>query len=371
MAWGERWPHGCRTGRPAAQQMCSIFRRMERKNIIVIGASAGGVEALRAVLEGLPAGLDAALFVVLHTWPSAKSILASVLQTSCALPVAEAVDGAPILMGRISVSRPDMHLLLDKSTMRLTRGPKENRSRPSVDALFRSAALAHSGRVVGVVLTGALDDGTAGMWSIKDRGGTTIVQDPEEAKHASMPSSAIEHVSIDHVLPLRKIGPLITQLSHEEVTMGDEKPVASKTLEIETRIAMEGRGLQLGVMDLGPKTAYTCPECHGVLVKLEEGSVPRFRCHTGHAYTISTLLSEVTESIEARLWDALRGIEEGVMLLNEAARHLRSSKADARMPMLLEARAKKEEARADLVRAVVLDNAAISEESVPTPAKPG
>jgi two-component system chemotaxis response regulator CheB len=344
---------------------------MERKNIVVVGASAGGVEALRGVLAGLPAQLDAAIFVVLHTWAAAKSILASVLQPVCALPVSEAVDGAPIVMGHVFVSRPDMHLLLEKNAMRLTRGPKENRSRPAVDALFRSAALAHGGRVVGVVLTGALDDGTAGLWSIKDRGGTTIVQDPAEARHASMPSSALEHVSIDHVLRLEKIGPVIAKLSREEVTMADEKPPASKALEIETRIAMEGRGLQLGVMDLGPKTAYTCPECHGVLVKVEEGAVPRFRCHTGHAYTISTLLSEVTESIEARLWDALRGIEEGVMLLNEASQHLRKSKGDTRMAVRLEARAKKEEGRADLVRAVVLDNAAISEESVPEPAARG
>jgi two-component system chemotaxis response regulator CheB len=199
------------------RRKCALSsQRMERKNIVVIGASAGGVEALCGVLAGVPIQLDAAIFIVLHTWPAAESILASVLQPVCALPVSEAKDGAPIVMSHVFVSRPDMHLLLEKTAMRLTRGPKENHSRPAVDALFRSAALAHGERVVGVVLSGALDDGTAGLWAIKDRRGTTIVQDPAEAKHSSMPSSAIGHVSIDHIVPLERIGPLIAQLCREK-----------------------------------------------------------------------------------------------------------------------------------------------------------
>jgi two-component system chemotaxis response regulator CheB len=333
-----------------------------RRNIIVVGASAGGVKALPDLLSGLPADLNAAIFVVTHMWPAAKSFLSDILQKSCPLPVVPAEDGAPLAMGKVQVARPDHHLLLTASAVRLTHGPKENRSRPAVDAMFRSAAQAHSARVIGVVLTGALDDGTAGLWSIKDRGGVAIVQDPDEAEHDSMPMSALAHVKVDHVLPLRGIGPMLGRLTVEEFTV-DRPESSSKSLEIETAIALEGRGLQLGVMDLGPKTPYTCPECHGVMVLLREGPVPRFRCHTGHAFTISTLLSEVTESVEARLWDALRGIEEGIMLLKDAATHVRTVKGDIAGATALEARVKVEEERANEVRAVVLRNRAVSEES--------
>jgi two-component system chemotaxis response regulator CheB len=332
---------------------------MPPPRIIVIGTSAGGVAALRELLSGVARPIDAAIFVVLHMSPSMRSHLSEVLQSSCALPIAAADDDAAIEGGRIYVCRPDYHLMLDSSKMRLTRGPRENRSRPAIDVLFRSAAQAHGPRVVGVILTGALDDGTAGLWSIKDRGGVAIVQDPAEAEQSSMPESALAQVQVDHVLRLGAIGPRLMQISGETSTGEPRDP--RRSLEIETAIAREGRGLQLGVMELGATTPYTCPECHGVMVKVADGPVPRFRCHTGHAFTISTLMAEVTESVEARLWDALRGIEEGIMLLNDAARHLRDSRHHTRAAAL-EQRMRIEEQRADDVRAAVLNNRALSDD---------
>jgi two-component system chemotaxis response regulator CheB len=295
-----------------------LVKTVAKRDIIVVGASAGGMEALQRVVAGLPADLPAAMFVVWHLPPGLRrSVLPQVLSRAGKLPALEAEDGMRIRPGRIYVAASDHHLLLDRGVMRVTKGPKENRFRPAIDPLFRSAAYAYGPRTIGVVLTGALDDGTSGLWTVKLRGGTAIVQDPAEAMHASMPLSALENVSVDLTLRLDEIGPALARLAREDApVMPALAPATESLLEKEVRIAEEANALEEGFMKHGSLSPFTCPECHGVLTKLQDGKIERYRCHTGHAYSGATLLSEANEQVEARLWDAARALDESVMLLN-------------------------------------------------------
>lgn len=286
--------------------------------IVVVGTSAGGVEALRVLVQGLPADIGFAMFIVMHVPAHTPSGLADILRRVTALPVRVPDDGEPIRRGHLYVARADHHLLVEAERIRLSRGPKECRARPAIDALFRSAAIAHGPRVIGVVLTGTLDDGTAGLWTVKDRGGVALVQDPATAEFASMPESARQHVEVDGVLPLDALAAEIVRRA-DRLGSRAVPPVESKSMQVENVIAMEGNGLQAGVMELGKVSRYTCPDCHGVLVQIEEGSIVRFRCHTGHAFSLLTLLAEIGEAIDKGLWDALRAVEERIMLLSQMA----------------------------------------------------
>lgn len=190
---------------------------MLRHDIVVIGASAGGLWVLEKLVAGLPADLPAAVFIVVHLSAKFPSWLPYILQKSGKLPAVHAVDGAAIEPGRIYVAPPDRHLLVKPEYMRVVLGPKENRFRPAIDPLFRTAALAYGKRVVGVVLSGLLNDGTAGLIDIKEQGGVAIVQDPQEAMFPSMPESAIEHAAVDHILPVADIARVLVHLADEPV----------------------------------------------------------------------------------------------------------------------------------------------------------
>lgn len=336
---------------------------MNNRDIIVIGASAGGIDALRALLGGLPPDLRASVFVVMHVAADSPGILPRMLQDTSTLPVAHARDGEPIERGRVYVAPPDCHLLLERDRVRLSRGPKENLSRPAVDPLFRSAAYAFGPRVVGVVLTGRLDDGTAGLWAVKRRGGAALVQDPEEATYPSMPRSAIRYVEVDEVAPAAALGGVLARLAGEPPPPGAGGEV-SRELEIETRIAGEDGALEAGVMELGPFTPFTCPECHGVLVSLGEGGVPRFRCHTGHAFSLDSLLAAVGVAMEDTLWTALRAIEEGILLLEHVAGHVRDTGHDAAAADTFERRAREADRAAAMIREAVLRHRTLSREAV-------
>jgi two-component system chemotaxis response regulator CheB len=257
------------------------------------------------------------------------------------------------------VAPPDHHLLIEQGHVRLTRGPKENRFRPAVDALFRSAAYAYGPRVIGVILTGALDDGTAGLWAVKDRGGLAIVQDPQEALHASMPQSALRHVVVDACLPLAKIAPTLVQLAGEPAPAEGVDPVAKK-LAIETRIARGDHVLDTSILELGQRSPYTCPECHGVLVQLQDGGFIRFRCHTGHAFSLSGLVMEMTQSLETSLWGTLRTIKESVLLLQHLARHARDQQ-DNGVADLAERKARYAEQSAEVIRDLLSPQESLSE----------
>jgi two-component system chemotaxis response regulator CheB len=275
------------------------------------------MDALEKVVSGLPADLPATVFVVWHLPPGIKSVLPNVLSRAGPLPASNPQDGDPILPGHIYIAPSDHHILVERGFMRVTKGPKENRFRPAVDPLFRSAAYVYGARVIGVVLSGALDDGTAGLWTIKLRGGTAIVQDPSDALHRSMPINALENVQVDYKVPALEIGPLLGLLTRQEAKPQPEIPEKEqRKTEHELKIAAERDALDESVMNYGELSPFTCPECHGVLTQLEEGKIVRFRCHTGHAHSANTLLGSITEQTEDRLWDAIRALDETVMMLN-------------------------------------------------------
>lgn len=295
------------------------------KAVIVMGASAGGVQALKGVVAALPGDLAAAVCVVLHIPPGSPSLLSRILGKASRMPVVEATDGMPLQGGQVVVARADRHLMVGDGHVRVTRGPKESRVRPSIDVLFRSAAAAYGPRVIGVVLTGGLDDGSAGLWAVKDRGGIAVVQDPATAEFPSMPQSARDQVDVDATVPLESIAAELVRRV-DAMPPGPGTPVEiPERMRIENLIALEANGLKAGSLDLGKKSSFTCPECHGALVEIEEGRIVRFRCHTGHAYSIRSLLADVNEAIDSSLWDALRAAEERILLLRRMAQSATAS----------------------------------------------
>ena len=288
----------------------------DKLTIVAIGGSAGAIEAARALFKALPGDLNAAFFVVIHIPPHTPSQLDKVLGVCTPMPVTAPEDGEGIRAGRVYVASADRHLMLDQGHVRLTRGPQECRARPSIDVLLRSAAIAYGPRLIGVILSGMLDDGTAGLWAVKDRQGVGLVQDPAEAMYPSMPHSALKHVAVDLVGTVQTLaGEIALRVGQEPANQA--VPSAGHRQELENLIANEGNALQSGVMKVGAISQYTCPDCHGVLVQIEEGSIVRFRCHTGHAFSIKTLLAEVNESIDKGLWDSIRAVEERILLLRQ------------------------------------------------------
>jgi two-component system chemotaxis response regulator CheB len=334
---------------------------MSGRDIVVVGTSAGGVEALRALVAGLPKDFPGSVFVVMHTAPDSPGVLASILDRSGPLPASHAVNRERIKPGHVYVAPPDTHLLLEPGHTRLTHGPKENRFRPAIDPLFRSAAQTYGPRVVGVVLTGGLDDGTSGLWAVKRLGGVAVVQDPDEAFMPSMPLSALSQVEVDYTLPLAEIPPLLARLTSTTVAEqgGYEVP---EELEIEVNIAMEKNAREAGVTRLGAPSVFTCPECHGTLLQLKENGRTRYRCHTGHAFSSDSLLSELTESVEETMWSAIRVIDESAMLMRHMAEHVRESDAPAAERFMEKAR--DAERRSALVRQAVFDHEHLSEDKV-------
>ena len=291
---------------------------MAKKDIVVIGASAGGMGALEKLVAGLPADLPAAVFIVWHLSPGVTSVLPMVLSKAGPLPAANPADGDRISAGRIYVAPNDHHLLLERGYVRVTRGPKENRFRPAVDPLFRSAAYVYGTRVIGVVLSGALDDGTAGLWAIKMRGGTAVVQDPTDAMHRSMPLNALDNVEVDYKVPVAEMGALLGRLTREDAPPEPALPAREREkMEAEVKIAREVDSRVEDILQYGQLSPFTCPECHGVLSLFREDRILRFRCHTGHAMSAGTLLESCTEQVEQRLMDAMRALDETIMLLNQ------------------------------------------------------
>ena len=336
---------------------------MEKRNIIVIGASAGGFDALKKLVAALPAGFDAAVFVVWHIAPDVTGVLPQVLAKAGRLPAAHAVDGEALETGRIYVAPPDRHLTVEPGRVRVSKGPKENRFRPAVDPLFRSAAYFYRRRVLGVILSGALDDGTSGLWLVKHFGGAAVVQDPRDAEVPSMPQNALRQVAVDHAVPVGEMGPLLVRLAGEEVETSEVFMEEDKLTELEIKIATEDNSFDLGLMEHGELSPFTCPDCHGVMVRLRDGDRERFRCHTGHAFSADTLLATVTENIEDSLWNAVRGIDEIVMLLNRMGNYY-AERGEIRSSVLFFKKAHEAQDRADLVRQAVLRNERLSRDSL-------
>ena len=295
------------------------------RDIIVIGTSAGGLEALDALIGQLPADIPAAIFIVQHLAPELSGIaliarLAKYRTFKCKL----ATDGESFASGRIYVAPPDNHLLVKGRQLLVTKGARENRNRPGIDPLFRSAAVTHGAHVIGVLLTGMLDDGTAGLIAIKKCGGVAVVQDPKDATYPAMPLSALANLRVDHCVPLASMGKLLDRLSREPAGESKPTPEAVKT---EARIAERVLSDVSAVNRLGDLVPYNCPYCGGTLWEMKGSGSSRFRCHTGHSFTAASLVTSQTEKIEETLWIALRMFEERKNLLNSQLASARSGKA--------------------------------------------
>ncbi len=282
-------------------------------SLFVIGASAGGMDALTRLVAQLPADFPAPIFIVNHmAADSAGEALVRALNASGHLPCEVAQDGQAFEAGRIYLAPADHHLLVVKGKLRVTKGARENRSRPGIDPLFRSAAVAYRSKVVGVVLTGYLDDGTSGLEAIKRCGGVCVVQDPADAAYPDMPQNALNRVEIDHTVALEQMGALFAQLVQRP--SAKDKPVP-KDIAIEAKIAERVLSDLKAVNTLGDQVPFNCPECGGPLWEVAKGSSLRYRCHTGHAFTSAVLEAEQSAQIEETLWTALRMFEERRNLL--------------------------------------------------------
>ncbi len=286
------------------------------KFIIVVGTSAGGMNALIELVSQLTENIDAAFFIVMHlSRTSISDFLVHRLQPHTSLKCAVAKEDTAIEKGHIYVAAPNQHLLVKKNKIILGRGPEENRWRPSIDVLFRSAAAAYSSRVIGVVLTGSLDDGTTGMLAIKRSGGTCIVQDPNEAEYPDMPLSVLNNMEVDYCIPLHQMGETIfeiTKLNPEEIAAPQDVIIES---EIAERVVVDYEN----VKQLGVKSIYACPDCGGGLwdINKQNGKPDRYRCHIGHSYSEKDLVVKQGEILESTLWTALRIMEERRTLLKK------------------------------------------------------
>lgn len=289
--------------------------------LIVMGASVGGMEALSTIFAALPADFSAAILVVTHVGVR-KSLLPELLAKTSALPVRHAQDREPIRPGRILLAPPDLHMLVaitaGQATVELTRGPRENHTRPAIDPLFRSAAAALGPHVVGVILSGYLDDGTAGLQAIKACGGTVLVQDPEEAVAPSMPQSAMRNVAVDSRLPVAEIAPALLALARREAAPPGAKVEPPGWIAIENRFA-RGVGNMEQLQKIAMPSTFTCPECQGTLWELLEPQPQRFRCHTGHSFTAPILGELQHEKAEDAIWAAVRALQEKEQLFASLA----------------------------------------------------
>jgi two-component system chemotaxis response regulator CheB len=269
------------------------------RDIIAIGASSGGIGALKELTAGLPADLPASIFIVLHMLPTATSILPNILGQKSSMPVTFAKDNEPIRAQRIYVAPPDYHLLVERDHMHVVSGPREHFSRPGINPLFRSAAQSCRDRVIGVILTGQLDDGVAGLWEIKRQGGVAVVQSPVEAQYPSMPLNAINNVAVDHTVKIPEMADLLSQLVFED---GKMKQVTETDEE-----------------QAGDPVDITCPDCRGPLKQYHFGPIKEFRCLVGHAHSALSLANTHREAQERALWAALVALEEGAKLSHQLA----------------------------------------------------
>ncbi|WP_088893343.1 chemotaxis protein CheB [Leptolyngbya ohadii] len=364
---------GHRTDSPDPSSDPSRIRPSAKHPIIVIGASAGGVEALVDLVAKLPSDLTAAMFIAVHFPASSTSLLPQILSRLHTLPAHHAVDGEPIQTSQIYIAPPNHHLLISLGRIRLSRGPRENGHRPAIDTMFRSAAYAYRDRVIGVILTGTLDDGTAGLLTIKALGGMTIVQDPEEALFDGMPRSAIETVNVDWVLRIADITRhLVETVAQEqssldanaaqplnefppeghrnETAMPDPENVI---LDEDNQVARSKASSERGEQP-GNASPLTCPDCGGVLWELRDQSMVRFRCHVGHAYSIDSLVEEQSQDVEKSLWTAVRALEEKAALARRMAVHAKEQHR-TKSAQQFEERASETEQHAAVIRQLIIN----------------
>jgi two-component system chemotaxis response regulator CheB len=297
-------------------------------DIVAIGTSTGGLNVLKELAASLPPDFGGSILIVQHTGPAVPSLLPEILSNCGPLPAIQAADGARIEPGYIYTAPPDRHLRVAHGHMHVTTGPKENFARPSINPLLRSAGLAYGSNAVGVILSGELDDGVSGLWDLKRRGGTTIVQDPEEAASPSMPRNAIQHVQVDYIVRSAELAPLLTALAGTAAPSPQtQNPEVVPTL-----------------------TDLTCPECRGTLWEDRKGTLVEYRCRVGHVFTEQHMVTEHNGAQERALYAAIVALEEGAAL----ARHFAERGGEDRDRLLAEAEEK--DRNAAILRRVVTEN---------------
>jgi two-component system chemotaxis response regulator CheB len=334
-----------------------------RHDIIVVGTSEGGLEALDALVAQLPTDVAASMFVVQHMAPhNSGAALTRRLGRHRAFRAALAKDGERVSRGRIYIAPPDSHLLLRANRTLVRKGARENLSRPGVDPLFRSAAVAYGPRVIGVVLTGMLDDGASGLIAIKRCGGVTIVQDPADAAYSGMPQHALDRLDPDHCVPIAGMGELLATLVARRRRKVRRIP---RDIRTEAEIAERVLSDVAQVEGLGTQVPYNCPNCGGVLWEMAIPKAKRYRCHTGHSFTALTLLASQSEKIEEMLWISLRMFEERKNLLTSMGTSMvGSSRKSANRRQLLETRG-----HIERIRSMLLDPRSQSPEDTLTRVK--
>ena len=290
---------------------------MNNHDIIVIGASAGGIETISRLLSQLPGNLPATVFIVQHLSASSPGTLADIFDRVGPLPVETAKHGDAFMPGRVYVAPPDRHLLVKQGHLHVAMGPKENRSRPAIDPLFRSAAASYGPRVIGVVLSGLLDDGASGLLAIRRCNGTTVVQDPADAFNPEMPENALAVINPDHCIAIAAMGELLVRLTYQPAKPAVPIP---EDIQLEIKIAEQIMSDVPAENTLGNLVSLSCPECGGPLWELDDKTIGRYRCHIGHGFTRQALLEEQNDAIERTLWIALRSLEEKAKLQTLLAR---------------------------------------------------
>lgn len=338
------------------------------RDVVVIGGSAGAIEALLRLVGGLPGALPARIFVTIHLAAGATSVLPKLLTRAGSLPASHASDGERTTPGAIRVAPPDHHLLVRPGAMQVTQGPRENGHRPAVDPLFRSAAASYGDRVIGVVLSGNLDDGSAGAQAIHAAGGSVIVQDPDDAMYSGMPANALAAVPSATVLPLERIAEHLVRMialgdigphgSTESRPSGDAVPAYRPPVDpVELGVGESERFSKHGVA-----SGLTCPECHGGIFELdaETAGSPQYRCRVGHAFSGETLLAEQKASLEVALWTAVRALEEAAELARRME-HRTRTRSNGRASARYHQEAHLFDARARTVRDVLRSGVPVAE----------
>jgi two-component system, chemotaxis family, protein-glutamate methylesterase/glutaminase len=346
-----------------------IYRSKQQRDLVVIGASAGGVDALQTLVQDLPAEFPAAILVVLHVASTGTSVLPQILSRQGPLPAVFARDRDELRRGQILVAPADHHMLIHDGRIRLTRGPRENGHRPAVDPLFRSAGRAAGERTIGVVLSGLLDDGASGLRFIKTSGGAAVVQDPDDALFPSMPKAAMALTHVDRIVPMSSMAGVLCALIEESV--GVEAKVEEVRVTASAAVVPADRGTEgadrveledpteTAALLHGPPTGLTCPECGGALWEQIDGPNLRFACHVGHAYSVASLVEEQGRSLETTLWSAVRALEERADMHRRLARRAGGSRRE-----LYETRAADAEAHAIELRKLLAGSGRLA---VPAP----
>ncbi|HEX8028146.1 MAG TPA: chemotaxis protein CheB [Vicinamibacterales bacterium] len=333
--------------------------------IVVIGASAGGLQPLTEIVDALPIHLDVAIFVVVHTRTEGNSYLPEILSRTTSVPIAFAVHGQRIKGGTIVIAPPNHHLLITKNRMMLSTGPKENGFRPAVDPLFRTAARAHGADVMGIILSGALDDGSYGLKMVKHHGGIAVVQHPDDASHPSMPLSAIRVVDADFVLPASEIGRVIA--GHGATADQGDVPMARRE-EPEPQFPADEVDVQDMQAEFGPASGLTCPDCGGALWEISDAQLTRYRCHVGHQYSAEALDAEQQQVVEGALWSAVRILQEHADLRTRMAERSQARGLEAVAAGFADS-ARESHRQAHTIRALLLGRA-LPEPAEDTPSAP-